>query len=420
MNQRFFVGAATAAHQVEGNNVNSDCWTLEHLPHSSYKEPSLNAVDHYNRYEEDIKLMEKAGMNAYRFSIEWARIEPKKGEFSEEEIAHYGKVIRCCKEHGLTPIVTMMHFSSPKWLIEEGGWDNPSVVDYFANYCAYVVKHLGEDMEYVCTLNEANMRMQMAAIIRTFMKQMGVNLQVGMNFDMPEDIKVAQQEERDAFGGVQQVATFLSGCTPEADELIGKAHMEARRTMKELCPHLKVGMTLSLHDIQPVEGGEEQAKELWDEEFMHYLPYIKEDDFFGLQNYTRTLVGADGELPVPEGNPLTQMDYEFYPEALGHVIRKVAEKLSMPIIVTENGVATDKDEDRVAFIERALSGVKQCREDGIPVIGYMYWSLMDNFEWQLGYSKTFGLIAVDRSTQERKPKDSFYQVAEIAKRMNLV
>lgn len=176
--------------------------------------------------------------------------------------------------------------------------------------------------------------------------------------------------------------------------------------MKAVRPELKIGITMSLHDIQAVEGGEEMAKREWENEFLHYLPYIREDDFFGLQNYTRSLVGPDEILPVPEDSEKTQMDYEYYPQALGHVIRKVHEELKMPIMITENGVGTDDDSRRVAFIQEAMKGVEGCIADGIPVLGYMYWSLLDNFEWQKGFSMTFGLIAVDRKTQTRYPKKS--------------
>ena len=119
----FFIGAATAAHQVEGNNIHNDCWAQEQMQHTSYVEPSLDAVDHYNRYEEDIRLMAEAGLNAYRFSIEWARIEPEEGRFDETEVEHYRKVIACCKANGLEPVVTLHHFSSPVWLISKGGWE---------------------------------------------------------------------------------------------------------------------------------------------------------------------------------------------------------------------------------------------------------------------------------------------------------
>ena len=144
-----------------------------------------------------------------------------------------------------------------------------------------------------------------------------------------------------------------------------------------------------------------------------------EDDFFGLQNYTRSLIGPDGICPVPEGAETTQMDYEFYPQALEHVIRRVnrefekAGKKDMPIMVTENGVATDNDDRRITFIEAATKGAAECISDGIPVIGYCHWSLMDNFEWQKGFSMKFGLISVDRTTMKRIPKESLYYLGNV-------
>lgn len=425
--EKFFIGAATAAHQVEGNNVNSDYWAQEHMKHTSFVEPSGDAVDHYNRYEEDIQLLADAGLNAYRFSIEWARIEPEKGHFDETEVEHYRKVIRCCKEHGITPIVTMLHFTSPKWLISEGGWEAESTVEYFKNYCTYIAEQLGTELEYVCTINEANMGLQMAAIIERYTKQMQAQMtaattqseaaadaakktegtvQVGLNMEsFMAQQRAAASEAMEIFG-VPNPQVFVSKRTPEGDLLVMRAHEAARDAMKAVCPHLKVGLTLSLHDIQAQPGGEENAAKEWQEEFEHYLPFIQNDDFFGLQNYTRSLIGTDGIMPAPEGAELTQMDYEFYPEALANVIRKVAGKIKGEIIVTENGVATDDDTRRIEFIRRALQGVESCIADGIPVKGYLHWSLLDNFEWQKGFSMTFGLIAVDRTTQTRHPKPS--------------
>ena len=120
----FLIGASTAAHQVEGNNLNSDCWALENIPHTLYVDRSGDAVDHYHLYEQDIRLMAEAGFNAYRFSLEWARIEPEEGHFSDAEIEHYRRVIRCCKQYGLEPMIVLMHFSSPRWLIAKGGWES--------------------------------------------------------------------------------------------------------------------------------------------------------------------------------------------------------------------------------------------------------------------------------------------------------
>lgn len=415
----FLIGAATAAHQVEGNNTNSDYWAQEHMEHTSFNEPSGDACDHYNRYEEDIKLMKDAGLNAYRFSIEWARIEKEPGVFDEKEIEHYRNVLLCCRDNGIEPIVTLHHFTSPKWLIEQGGWEDEATIDKFANYAKYVTEKLGHLMHYVCTINEANMGIQIAALMKRYTLAMQSNnsadgqVQVGINLENPmmELMKKQAIENMQVFG-VAQPQTFVSQRSEEGDVLVMKAHEAARKAIKEVNPNLQVGLTLSLHDIQAVDGGEEKALKEWNEEFLHYLPYIKNDDFFGVQNYTRTLIGKDGILPVPEGAEKTQMDYEFYPDALGHVIRKVHEELKLPLIVTENGVATSDDTRRVAFIKEALNGVKECIEEGIDIRGYCYWSLLDNFEWQKGFSMTFGLIEVDRSTQTRKPKESLKFLGE--------
>lgn len=415
--KNFMLGAATAAHQVEGNNIHSDYWVQEQITHSSFDEPSLDAVDHYNRYEEDIKSMAEAGLNTYRFSIEWARIQPEPDDWEEEEVDHYRNVIKCCIENGITPMVTMHHFSSPKWLITQGGWENPDVVEKFTAYCRRLVEELGDLLEYVCTINEANMRLQLAALIKDMMKRMlGGNtgnqvsqsdVQVGINM-MPENIKLGMIEAAEAFGIADptKIHTFVSQCTAEGDILVMKAHEAARDAMKEACPHLKIGLSLSLHDMQPYEGGEEYAEKEWEEEFLHYLPYIKNDDFLGVQCYTRKRFDKNGVTQPADGVRRTQMGYEDYPLGIANVVRKVAEDFKGTLIVTENGIATDDDERRCEFIKEATEGIQTCIEDGIPVKGYMYWSLLDNFEWQKGYSMTFGLISVDRTTQTRYPKQS--------------
>lgn len=425
-NQNFLIGAATAAHQVEGNNENSDCWALEHMKDSSYAEPSLDAVDHYNRYEEDIALMAEAGLNAYRFSLEWARIEPKEGVFEEKEVAHYRNVIRCCKKHGIEPIVTLHHFSSPKWLITKGGWEADTTPEDFARYTRYVMERLGSEIRYVCTINEANMGLQVAAIAQRYLKQMMAKMnasktdgtvQVGMNLEkmMASRQAAAAAQNMEVFG-VAKVESFTSPRTAHGDELILEAHKAARAVIRETAPHVKVGLTLSLHDIQALPGGEENAASEWAQEFTHYLPTIREDDFLGVQNYTRSRTDGSGVLPAPEGAELTQMDYEFYPEALENVIRRVAKDFAGDLLVTENGIATADDSRRIEFIRRALQGVHNCIADGLPVKGYCYWSLLDNFEWQKGYAMTFGLIAVDRKTQTRCPKDSLSYLGSCAGR----
>ncbi|MBR1585237.1 MAG: family 1 glycosylhydrolase [Clostridia bacterium] len=406
----FLIGAATAAHQVEGNNIHSDYWAQERLPHSGFQEPSGLACDHYSRFEEDIALMAKAGLNAYRFSIEWARIEPEEGTFDEKETEHYRQVIRCCREHGIEPIVTLHHFTSPLWLIQKGGWEADTTPADFARYAAYIGEQFGAELHYVCTLNEANMGIQVAQVARQFFLQMQAagKIQMGVNLeDLMKKTGDAARENREVFG-TENPAVFVSARSAHGDEIVMQAHAAARKALKKAAPHVKVGWTLSLHDVQSIPGGEEQAREEWDQEFTHYLPVMAEDDFLGVQNYSRTIMGPKGSLPIPEGAEVTQMDYEYYPEGLAHVLRRVAKDFSGELLVTENGIATADDARRCDFIRTALQGVEACLVDKLPIKGYLYWSLMDNFEWQKGFSMTFGLIAVDRQTMARQPKESLY------------
>lgn len=422
MDHPFYVGAATAAHQVEGNNKKSDCWVQENEKYTTYQEKSLDAVDHYHRYEEDIERLAAAGYNAYRFSVEWARIEPEEGVFDEQEVQHYQDVIACCKRNGIEPVVTLHHFSSPAWIITKGGWEADSIVRDFRDYVAFLIPRIGRDVHYICTINEANMRLQIGRLMEVYSRLLGKkagaeNLQVGVNIEAMKKLQEKSEEEnRKAFhlpeGG--KVWSFASPCTKHGDELILEAHAAAREVIREYDPSIRVGLTLSLHDIQEAEGGSRKAEEIWDEEFRHYLPVIGEDDFIGVQNYTREIVGREGVLPVPEGAEKTQAGYEYYPEGLAHVIERVARDYHGEILVTENGIATDDDERRIAFIDTALAGVQQCRKTGIPVGGYFHWSLLDNFEWQRGFLMHFGLIAVDRKNgQVRHEKASFQHLGKM-------
>lgn len=448
----FLIGAATSAHQVEGNNTKSDAWAMEQMEHSSYAEPSGDAADHYHRYREDIALLAQAGLNAYRFSIEWARIEPQEGVFDEEVTAHYREVLKTCHAFGVEPIVTLHHFSSPQWLIRLGGWEDERVVFYFARYCEYIAMKLGEDMHYICTINEANMGLQIAAMARQYQKEASAkqsvlggsaacvsgenpgasggkkensNLQVGIDLtEMAARAKEAEKENLAVFGvAIPQV--FLSARTKKGDGLVIRAHQEAKKKIKAVNPKLLVGITLSLHDIQAFHNGEETVRpdcgdairKEWEEEFLHYVPYLKDDDFIGVQNYTRSLMDQDGRYRTGEGTVKTQMGYEYYPQALEHVIRKVYKELPIPILVTENGIATKDDTLRCTYLEEALKGVHACIRDGILVVGYCHWSLLDNFEWQKGYGMEFGLIAVDRVTQKRFPKKSLYRLGEMGRKM---
>ena len=426
----FLLGAATAGQQVEGQNDKSDVWAMEHIEHSTYNDLSGDACDHYHRYEEDLRRAANAGLNAYRFSIEWSRVEPEDGVFDEAQIEHYRQMIRTCRDLGLTPMVTLQHFTSPVWLIKKGGWEAESTVADFARYAGHVAEALADDLGLVCTINEANMGTQIARLMKRYemmarlaaqkaaaaqgagndAENLDSNVQMGINLQQMMAQQKLQAAEYQQVFGTPDPHVFQSARTAEGDAVVMRAHMAARDAIRAAAPNAKVGLTLSLHDIQWIPGGEQVAAAEWDEEFTHYLPALAGDDFLGVQNYARAIAGPEGDLPVPEGAEVTQAGYEYYPQALEHVLRKVARGFNGDLYVTENGIATSDDERRCEFIDSALAGVRRCLADGLPVRGYFYWSLLDNWEWQHGFSKTFGLIAVDRATQARTSKPSLFHL----------
>lgn len=412
----FLWGSATAAYQVEGNNSNSDFWAEEHAEGSPYKDKSGDAINHYRLYREDIVLMASLGLKAYRFSIEWSRIEPEPGVFSHSAIEHYRGVLETCHQSGITPIVAMHHFSSPKWLMRLGGWASPEIPDRFARYCEFVFRELGHLIPYALTMNEVNL----PVMLRDIFSRIGFIPPVGIEREAWSAPKWRESAAELCGTTIDKYFTFHMISDEESIKLLKETHQKARKAIKQMSPNTKVGLSMALSDIQSIQGGEELAEEKWHSYFEQYLPAIEEDDFFGLQNYTREVYGPGGQLKPAEGAELTQMGYEYYPEALGNVIRKVAKCLPIPIIITEHGVATENDERRVEFIRRGLEGVQACLEEGIDIKGYFHWSTFDNFEWQSGYALTFGLIGVDRSTQERQVKDSARYLGRIAQTSSLI
>ena len=393
--QDFLWGVASAGHQVEGNNVNSDTWFLEHLPGSMFSEPSGDAVDHYHRYREDIALIASLGFTTYRFSIEWARIEPEEGLFSTAELDHYRRMLKACHEHGLVPVVTFHHFTSPRWLLALGGWEGARTAELFARYCDRVMAHLGDLIGVACTLNEPN--------LPWLLESFGIGGEAPENrISVPVWAAAAQRLGVDA----STVAPFQFCSTEAGFDVKLAAHRAATAAIKAYRPDLLVGWTLANSDIQSIEGGQEIADRVRRNVNERFLEASRGDDFVGIQTYGRTVYGPDGHAPAPEGAATNQMGEEIYPQALETTIREAHRIAGIPVIVTENGLATEEDTQRVAYLKAAVDGVASCIADGIDVRGYIAWTAFDNYEWVFGYGPKFGLIAVDRETQERTPKPS--------------
>lgn len=406
----FLIGSVTAAYQVEGNNTNSDFWAEEHVEGSPYRDKSGDAIDHYRLYREDMALMSGLGLKAYRFSIEWARVEPAPGQFSRSAVEHYRDMLEACYEHGLTPVVALHHFSSPQWLMRFGGWASEDIPGRFSRYCEYVFRHLGHLIPYVLTFNEVNL----PVMLREVFTKIGIVPPVGIDGAAWSAPGWREAAARLCGTTVDNYVTFHMISDEPKIALLQEAHRQARDSIKRIQPDTRVGFSMALPDIQSIPGGEALAEAKWKLIFERYLPMMAGDDFFGLQNYTSEVYGPEGPVKPGPDAELTQMNYVYDPEALGRVIRRVAKSIAIPVMVTEHGVATDDDERRVAFIKRGLSGLHSCLQEGIDVIGYLHWTTFDNFEWNSGYSMRFGLIGVDRETQKRKVKDSARLLGRIA------
>jgi beta-glucosidase len=378
-------GTATAAHQIEGGNVNNDWWEFEHDPTSGCVDRSGDACDSFHRYADDIALVADLGLSFYRFSLEWSRIEPEEGEFSRSALDHYRRMVASCREHGLVPMVTYHHFTHPRWLAAAGTWEAPQAVDRFARYCERVTAHLGDLIGLAGTINEPN-------VVATMGWRHGL---------FPPRVR-----DRDRRAKVN-------------DALVA-AHRRGVEAIRSGPGQFPVGLTLSMTDFQMQPGGEEWVERIRRPSEDVYLESTAGDDFIGVQTYTRSRVGPDGALGPEAGVPTTQMGYEFYPEALEGTIRRAWLKTGgLPVLVTENGIGTDDDAARIDYVSRALAGVRRCLDDGIDVRGYTYWSLLDNFEWVLGYGPTFGLVEVDRQTFARRPKPSAAWLGRVAKNNGL-
>lgn len=396
----FLWGTAISAHQSEGNNTNSDSWLRENLKPTLFKERSGDACDSYHRYGEDIAIAASLGFNCYRLGIEWARIEPSEGCFSNAELDHYAGVLETCRAHGLKAMVTFNHFTTPLWFAARGCFETEDSPDLFARFCGKAAEHLGGLMHRATTFNEANI---------------GLLLPFFPGYDLLRKAAAAATEAAAKATGSPKFSSLAYGDPAITTPLLQEAHRKAYAAIKTAQPALPVGLSLTTQDIQSVGAPSlaEAARARLYGDWIHVAR--SHADFVGVQTYTRFLVGENGIVPPPKDAEMTDAGYEFYPQALANTIRWAHAAIAKPIYVTENGIATDDDARRIAFIDQALAGLRDCLDEGIAVHSYLYWSLLDNFEWTSGYAKHFGLVSVDLKTFKRTPKPSALHLGTLAR-----
>jgi len=408
--KNFRWGVATAGHQIEGNNTNSDLWLCENIKPTVYVERSGDACDSYHRYEEDVALLASLGFNSYRFSIEWARIEPSRGFFSNAELDHYKTMIDACRRHGVAPAVTFLHGSTPRWFAEAGGWLNPESSALFANYCSKAAKSLAGDIEFAFTINEPQVR-------RSFTSMPGA---AGAFIKRDAAALAMLAAAAKATGSERFVTTDhpdVDGMTPQ---LIA-GHEQGYAAIKAECSNLPVGVTLNISDFEPLTD-DSPYEDVRKNAYGDWLEVCKNTgDFTGTQVYRQFPIPGKGKpLPQKESLPFTEgegMMAQFVrPEALRNGVEYVYAQTQKPIIVSENGIDTENDQRRIWYIDAALAGLREAIAKGVPVLGYFHWSLLDNFEWTQGYKPKYGLVAVDRTTFKRTPKPSASHLGSIARR----
>jgi beta-glucosidase len=380
----FLWGASTSAHQTEGNNVSSDWWQTELV--RPEMEHSGDAVDSYHRYEQDMRLLADAGLDAYRFSIEWARIEPVEGAFSRAELAHYRRMIETARSLGLEPVVTLHHFSEPQWFTDLGSWLGPRAIELFVRYVRRAAEIL-DGVAWVVTINEPNMVALMKGMARSY-------------------------------AATGELPSMQSPPDEEIGRVLVRAHTEAVTALRELVP-AKLGWSVATQAILPTPGNEVKHAEVQYLFDNLYLEASRGDDFVGVQSYSSRLVDENGLVPVGSGAAGVLPPSRFEPHALGIALRQAWEVTEhTPLLVTENGIDTEDDALRAQFIREAVAHLHAAVEDGLDVRGYLHWSALDNFEWGSWHPR-YGLIGVDRATFERTPKPSLGVLGSIARASSL-
>ncbi|CAM5352785.1 family 1 glycosylhydrolase [Streptomyces pharetrae] len=400
--ETFLWGVATSGHQTEGDNSASDTWFLERTTPSLFREPSGPACRSHRLWETDLDLAAGLGLNAFRFSVEWARVEPERAVVSAEALDHYERVVDGCLERGLAPLVTFSHFTAPHWFAAAGSWTAADAPALFAEQCDRVMARFGDRIAYGVTLNEPNLEQL---------------LQAGAK--LPAEAEHLKAQMLAAAARAAGSDTYTSANVIPGDRLeefqaaFTLAHRAARDAIKARRGDLPVGVSIAIADEVAIPGGEARRDAKRAAVYDHWLREARHDDFIGVQNYERIVHGPDGEVVV-DGD-LNGMGTAIEPASLAGAVRYAHEVSGVPVLVTEHGIQTSDDTQRAAFVPAAVRELAAQVRAGTPVLGYCHWTLMDNFEWIFGYGAQLGLHEVDRTTFRRRPKPSARAYADVVR-----
>ncbi|MGE5177927.1 MAG: glycoside hydrolase family 1 protein [Bacteroidota bacterium] len=393
----FLWGAATSAHQIEGGNDRNDWWDWEQLPGTIRAGArSGSACLGWERYEEDLDLLAKLGLNAYRFSLEWSRIEPERGRYDETAIAHYRAVLEACRARAITPMVTLHHFTNPRWFAAAGGWEERANLPRFERFAGLAGERYGDLVDWWITVNEPEVygfhgygsgiwppgvsdRSRALQVIANMLEGHALASRALQESDRVD----ADGDGRATWIGASKHWVLLDPKRPwwPLDRLAASA--------QHAVFNVAVTRALAGGPIDLRIPGSKPARR--DPDVMR-----GSSDFLGLNYYTRwlvTLFGKDPRSPRP-GAPVNDLGWEVYPEGLERALVETS-RYGLPIVVTENGIADAADRLRPDFIRRSLAALDRARAEGVDVQGYFHWSLLDNFEWADGHEGRFGLYKVD-------------------------
>lgn len=395
----FLWGASTAAHQIEGGNTLNDWARFERAPGNIRNhEKSGPAADHWNRVVEDIGLLRELGANAYRFSIEWSRVEPEPGRWDEAAWAHYADEIGQLRAEGIEPMVTLLHFTLPGWIADRGGLTADDFAERFGAFASEAARRFGREVRFWCTVNEPNVQMYQGYVAGIW-----------------------PPGRRDTAAAARAFAGLVRG------------HTAAARAIRAARADAKIGAAVNLIVFDPQRRwwlpdwiGAREADRGFNWAFYDSIqrgaitlrlagfPRLDDPvpglqgsaDFVGVNYYRRNLVrfrpAAPGLVELRQGpGALSDTGVEIYPEGLLRLLRRVWQRYHRPVIIAENGVADARDAYRAAYLRAHAYAVGRAIQEGIPVEGYFHWSLLDNFEWSEGYEPRFGLYRVDYATQKR-------------------